>query len=61
MADTGVGLFVDTVLTGTLVKIILVMCSVLVVNGMRRSLILFVNEPDYNIMMMSTFLGFTVL
>ena len=39
---------------------ILVIFDVLVVNGMRQSLI-FLKKPDYNIMMMSTFLGLTVL
>ena len=39
----------------------MVMWDVLVVDGIRKKMIFFMKEPDYNIMMMSTFSGFTML
>ena len=56
----GLGGFIDIPLTITSGQNILVMWDVLVVNGMRQSLIKKLEDPDYNIMMMSTFSGFTV-
>ena len=50
----------ETELTSTSVQNILVMLDVLVVNGMIQSLIFSMKEPDYNIIMISTFSGFTV-
>ena len=50
----------ETELTSTSVQNILVMLDVLVVNGMIQSLIFSMKEPDYNIIMISTFSGLTV-
>ena len=49
------------VLTSTSVQKVITMWDVLLVNFMRQSLLFFVKEPGYNIMIMSTISGLTFL
>ena len=56
----GLGGLIKKVLTSNPVQNRLVIWGVLVVNGMRQSLKFFLKEPDYNIVVISTFSGLAV-